>query len=145
MDTAAIVTELLATPHVAEPIVAAYTERMRYLPVFLLAFALLPGCGAPPVVEDAPESVEVPQHVNFEQRMAIRARLTRIRSEAREEAAVKHDRFASEEEAVAFQRLSERLQAEKRDALKQEYDVTDAELNAIVDEYLQNQGVRLNQ
>ena len=77
--------------------------------------------------------------------MAIRARLTTIRTEARDEAGKTHDRFASKDEAIAYKELAQRLESEKRNALKEEYDLNEAQLDAIVEEYLRNQGVNLDE
>ena len=77
--------------------------------------------------------------------MAIRAQLTTIRSEARDEAAEVHDRYASRDEAVAFEALVAQLEEKKRNALKREYMLDDAQLEVIVSEYLQNQGVRIRE
>ena len=111
--------------------------------MFLILTICVSACGSPQ--ENTSPPITIPEHIEFEDRMAIRARLTTIRSEARDEAAEAHDRYASRDEAVAFEARVAQLEEEKRNALKSEYMIDDAQLEAIVAEYLQNQGVRIRE
>jgi len=92
--------------------------------------------------EEAPEPSQLSE-LSFEQRMEIRARLTVIRSEAKEEAALRHDRFTSKEAAIAYERLVETLTQSARDEIMAEYGLTSTDLERIVQEYLDSQGVEI--
>ena len=116
----------------------------------LFAIALLSGAlvGCGPAAPRQPEVIEpsaTAQMLTFEDRMAIPARLTVIKSEAKEEATAEYDRFASREEAVAWETKVARLEAEKRQALLDEYGITEQDLVLIVDEYLNAQGVEIRE
>lgn len=75
--------------------------------------------------------------------MEIRARLTVIRSEAKEKAALRHDRLASKEAAIAYEELVETLAQSARDEIMAEYGLTPTDLDRIIQEYLDSQGVEI--
>ena len=77
--------------------------------------------------------------------MEIRARLTVVRSEAKEQAAEQYDRFASREAAVAYEALVSQLEQEAREEIMEEHGLTATDLDFIVQEYLDAQGVNSQQ
>ncbi len=79
--------------------------------------------------------------LTFKDRMAIRARLTVITAEAQAEANAIYDKYRSRESAVRNERYTDELEKEKVDALKAVHDLTDADLDSIIDEYLYHQRV----
>ena len=75
--------------------------------------------------------------------METRARLRVIRSEAKEEAVLRHDRFSSKEAAIAYEELIESLAQLARDEIMAEYGLTPTDLERIIQEYLASQYVKL--
>ncbi|HIA48245.1 MAG TPA: hypothetical protein EYN96_09845 [Candidatus Hydrogenedentes bacterium] len=108
---------------------------------------LIAGCGSPRSSDDSsvPVASEMFLNMGFEERMAIRARLTVIDSEAKGEAAEAYDRFASREDAIAYEEAVRQLRSEKRLDLMQEHNLTDSDLTYIVNEYLQSRGVKMTE
>jgi hypothetical protein len=79
--------------------------------------------------------------LTFEERMAVRARLTVITAEAQAEANEIYDRYRSRDLAIRNETYADRLENEKLDALKEAHTLTDDDLDSIVDEYLYHQHV----
>lgn len=77
--------------------------------------------------------------------MAIRARLTVIRSESKSEAKEIHDPFRSKGDAIAYEKVVSEKEDVKRALLQEEYGLSDSDLEFIVNEYLQSQGVGLRE
>jgi hypothetical protein len=114
--------------------------------LFVLVALTLSACGPVPRSTDIPDAPsQAVQSLTFEDRMAIRARLTVIRSEAKAEAKAQHDPFVSQDEAEAYEVLVGRLNREKRQVLLDEYRLTEADLDAIVQEYLKSQGANVRE
>lgn len=117
---------------------------MKSHTLFILVAVALSACV--PTSQDAVPLAEVSPalaSLSFEERMAIRARLTVIRSESKAEAKAVHDPFASQDEAAAYEVLVGRLNREKQDALLEEYAITEEDVDAIVQEYLESQGANV--
>jgi len=83
--------------------------------------------------------------LTFEDRMAVRARLTVITAEAQAEANAIYDKYRSRELAVRNERYADELEKEKVDELKAAHNLTDADLDSIIEEYLYHQRVNIRQ
>ncbi len=122
---------------------------MRLVASFILVsfgFASI-GCGGTPssdsrgISEDAfSPNASV---LSLEERMGIRARLTRIKADAQRVANEIYDPFKSRELAIANEALAQQLQVEGESALRAEYDITETDVELIVIEYLERQGVSI--
>ena len=117
-------------------------RRTIYLCFGPLLIALV-GCDTRPRPSEPEPSATIMQ-LSFEERMAIRARLTVIDAEAKDEASSVHDKFSSKDAAIAYEDLVTRLKNEKQAALLAEHNLSEMDLDYIVNEYLQSQGVEMN-
>ena len=83
--------------------------------------------------------------LTFEERMAIRARMTTFQSDAKREATLEHDRYESKETAVLFEKRVVKLKEEKQAVLLLEYSLTQNDLELIVEEYLRSRGTKISE
>jgi hypothetical protein len=110
----------------------------------VIALAMI-GCSRAPTPNDAASNRPSPafEQLSFNERMAIRAQLTQIKAEAQRRANEIYDPFKSRKAAMANEAYATRLRVEGENDLKEELNLTDADLERIVEEYLERQGVRL--
>jgi hypothetical protein len=121
-------------------LVMTMTSPYRYVALVALMIVVI-GCGPRVEPDDALGPSDALMAMSFEERMAIRARLTVIDSEAKAEAAETHDRYASREEAIAYETLVSELKSDKRAALIAEHGILESDLDYIVAEYLDSRNV----
>ena len=119
-----------------------------FLRPFLTLSALVlfvASCGSTEVPDASSSASPGLLELAFDERMAIRARLTTIHTEAKTEAALEHDQFTSKEETILYEKRVAVLRYEKQAALLNEYSLTENDLDLIVDEYLRSQGTQLSE
>src|SRR5690606_14859951 len=100
--------------------------------VYALCLVVLTTAGCAQAPE--PDSVEsrapsaALEQLSFDERMAIRARLTRIKAEAQRKANELYDPFKSRDAAINNETYATRLRMEGENELKDEFNLTDADL-----------------
>jgi len=92
-----------------------------------------------------PETTQTEIHfdLSFEERMSIRAKLTRLTAEAQREANLIYDPFKSREYAVLNEQKKIELELERHRILMDQYNLTPDDIDTIVHEYVTSQGVPL--
>jgi hypothetical protein len=81
--------------------------------------------------------------LTFEERMAIRAEMTRLTADAKREADNMYNAFESQEFAILNLETKLELELQKHQALMDQYRLTPADVDFIIQEYVTSQGVQL--
>ena len=124
-------------------VVAALLRTFKAAGIAVLLAGFNIACSpANPPSASPPDRSEVRHGLTFEERMAVRADLSEAKAEAKRRAEEKYPPFQSQESADKNREYREQLDAEAERLIREKYGLSEADLAAIIDEYLRSQGVR---